>query len=74
MTNKNGGYNGERYLYEICENDYYELPVAVFDTIAEVAEWLGCSKASVCHAILNNTVCKEYRIYQVEVMDDEECL
>ena len=68
MTNKNGGYNGKRYLYEICKADYYELPVAVFDTIAECAEWLECTNASVMYAITNNTVCRgEYRIYQVEV-------
>lgn len=52
---KKGFSKKEKYLYMLVTADEYELPLAVFDSIEEIANYLGIKPSSVRAAIcLNN--------------------
>lgn len=53
-------------IYLVVTADTYELPVGVFDTLAECSEFLSVSIFQVCRAIRFSSIvdCK-YRVYRV---------
>ena len=61
-------------LYMACENNEYELPVAVAESKTELAKMLGRDISCVSNAIKRSKTVKhptgEYRWAEVEVEDD----
>lgn len=53
------------YYWVYCSPDKYELPLAVFDTAQELAEWSGTTvanvRSSVCHAEKGNRKRSKFR-------------
>ena len=65
-------------LYMLVTADKYELPLAVRDTVDEIADLLGRLKYDVYSTISKKSVSKypyngfKYKIIKIEVDDDDE--
>lgn len=65
-------------LYMLVTADRYELPLAVRDSVGEIADLIGRSKYDVYATISKHQVSQgtyngfKYKIIKIEVDDDEE--
>ena len=65
-------------LFAIVTADEYELPLAVRDTLGEIADLIGRSKHDIPHTIRHNQVSQQpynghkYKIIRIDIDDTED--
>lgn len=65
---------GKRYLYIATSMDQYELPIAVAESISELANMIGKSKYTILHSIkrYEDGILDNTHYHKVEIDDTEE--
>lgn len=60
------------YVYVLVEDDEYEFPVQITDTIAEMSAITGIDRWRLLNAIRRGSSIDGFKIYKVDIRESEE--